>query len=105
MSCPRRRSGDELRGVGRGRELRTDGVGRHGLAEEMALAFVTALHSDLPHLIFRFDTLRHHDFVEAGAKAGNRSDDRLSVVFFPKAANERLVDLDLLEGKFAQVVE
>ena len=40
-----------------------------------------------------------------GAKTGDRADDRLGVSLFAQALDERLVDLDLLEGEFTQIVE
>ena len=60
----------------------------------MTLSFVTTVRFHLLHLLFRLDTLRNNDLVQAGAKTGPRG---LGIAFFPKTANERLVDLDLLE--------
>ena len=65
----------------------------------MALPFVTSVGFDLPHLLFRLDALGNHHLVEARAKTGDRSDNRLSVSLFAQALDERLVDLDLLEGE------
>src|SRR5215831_2631580 len=98
-------SGNKLRRSCRGCQLRVGSIGGHGLAEEMALSFMAALHSYLPHLIFGLDAFRDHNFVQAGAEGGDGSDDRLCVMLFTEAANERLVDLDLLEGELAQVIE
>ena len=71
----------------------------------MTLSFVTTVRFHLLHLLFRLDTLRNNDLVQAGAETGNCADDRLGIAFFPKTANERLVDLDLLEGELAQIIE
>ena len=71
----------------------------------MALSFVAAMGLDLPHLLFRLDALGDHPLVEAGAKTGDCTDDHLGVALFAQALNERLIDLDLLEGEFTQVVE
>src|SRR4249919_2883657 len=71
----------------------------------MTLPFVAAMRFYLLHLLFCLDALRDHSFVEAGAETGDRADDRLRVALFPKPANKRLIDLDLLEREFAQVVE
>src|SRR6476646_7946383 len=71
----------------------------------MTLPFMAAVHCHLLQLLFRLDAFCDHGLVEAGAETRNRADDRLSVAFFAKAGNERLVDLDLLERKLAKIVE
>jgi hypothetical protein len=75
-----------------------DDFSGHGFAEEMALSFVAAMGLDLPHLLFRLDALGDHPLVEAGAKTADCTDDRLGVVLFAQALNERPIDLDLREG-------
>jgi hypothetical protein len=75
-----------------------DDFGGHGFAEEMTLSFVTSVGFDLPHLLFCLDALSDHGLVEARAKTGDRSDNRLGVSLFAQALDERLVYLDLLEG-------
>lgn len=64
----------------------------------MTLPFMAAVHFHLLQLLFRLDAFCDHSLVEAGAETRNGADDRLGVAFFAKAGNERLVDLDLLEG-------
>src|SRR5262249_4674402 len=98
-------SGDQLGHANRGFQLRSNDVGGHWFAEEMTLPLVAAVRFDLLHLLIGLDALRDHDFVEARAETGNRSDDRLGIAFLVEALNERLIDLDLLEGKFSQIVE
>src|SRR5262245_4834874 len=71
----------------------------------MALPLVAAVRFDLLHLLIGFDALRDHDFVEARAETGDRSDDRLGIAFLVETLDERPVDLDLLEGKFTKIVE
>jgi hypothetical protein len=50
---------------------------------------MTAVCFDLFHLIFGFDALRDHNFIEAGAETGNRTDDCLGIAFFPETGNKR----------------
>src|SRR5262245_59173937 len=71
----------------------------------MALPFVTAVRFYLLHLLIRLNALGDHDFVETRTKTGNRADDRLGIGFLVETLNERLVNLDLLEGKLAQIVK
>ena len=67
----------------------------------MTLSLMAAVRAHLPHLLFGLDAFRDHGFVEAGAEAGDGANDGFqAVIFFPKTLNERLVDLDLVEGKF-----
>ena len=81
-----------------------DDFSGHGFAEEMALSFVAAMGLDLPHLLFRLDALGDHPLVEAGAKTADCTDDRLGVVLFAQALNERPIDLGSSGREFTQVL-
>jgi hypothetical protein len=101
----KRESSHQLSHGCRGLQLRPDGVRGHWRAEQMTLSLMAAVRPDLLHLLFCLDTFGDDNLVEARAETGNCADDRLGITFFPEAGNKRLVDLDLLEGKLAQVIE
>src|ERR1039458_4089548 len=97
--------GDHLRQCHRRVEPDADGLPGHGAAEKIALAFVATLRSHQLQLLFRFDALGDHGLVETGAETGDGANDRPGVALVAKIADERLVDLDLMEGELAQIVE
>src|SRR5450756_257412 len=103
--APARMLGDPLRRGGRCFQPGADGIPGHRPAEQITLAFVATLRRHQLQLLFRLDAFGDHDFVEAGAEAGDGADDGAGVALVAEIADERLVDLDLIEGELAQVVE
>src|SRR5450756_1444449 len=97
--------GDPLRRGGRRFQPGADGTPGHRPAEQITLAFVATLRRHQLHLLFRFDAFGDHDFVEASAEAGDGADDGAGIALVAEIADERLVDLDLIERELAQVVE
>src|ERR1019366_1722937 len=97
--------GDHLRKSDRYFEPGADGIPGHGATEQITLAFVAILRTHKLHLLFRFNAFSDHGFVEASAETGDGANDRPGVALVSKIANERLVDLDLMERELAQVVE
>src|ERR1035437_3132153 len=97
--------GDHLRKSDRYFEPGADGIPGHGATEQITLAFVATLRRHQLHLLFRLDAFSDHGFVEAGAEAGDGTDDGAGVALVAEIADERLVDLDLIERELAQVVE
>jgi hypothetical protein len=92
---------DHLRHAGRHIQPGAHGIPGHRPAEQITLAFVAALRGHQLHLLFRFDAFGDHDFIEAGAEAGDGADDGAGVALVANIDNERLVDLDLMEGTCA----
>ncbi len=90
--------------AGLGKECR-DRAGRQGRAEEKALNLGTTLLADQIELIGGLNALGRGGHAEAAAKADDRPDDRDAVGLRGDILHERAIDLDLVEGKGAQVAE
>src|SRR5579884_1936024 len=86
-------------------QVTSDRLAIHRLAEVIALSFMTAERGDKLHLLLRFDTFGDNGLVEGCAEARNRADNRPGVAIAAEIAREGLIDLDLVERKFAQVVD
>jgi hypothetical protein len=83
----------------------TDGISSHRLPEEVALALVTRARTRQFRLLLSFNAFGDYCYVEAGTENGDGANDRLGVTLVSKIADKRLVDFDLIEREFAQIIE
>src|SRR5689334_72899 len=74
-------------------------------AEQETLALVAAFGAQAAHLRLGLHALRRDGDAEALAEACDRTNDRLGITLGIEAAHERLVDLDLVEGKTAEIAQ
>src|SRR6185312_11097015 len=81
-------------------QLHDLGIGAR-TAEQKALAFMATFGAQAAHLRLGLHAFRGDGNAEALAEARDRADDRLGVAIGIETAHERLVDLDLVEGKTA----
>src|SRR5689334_7875584 len=86
-------------------ESLADRVAIHRTREVIALPFVAAERGHDLHLLFGLDAFGDNCLLERGAKPSDRADDRFRVALAGEVACERLVDLDLVEGKLPQIVD
>src|SRR5947207_2111535 len=82
-----------------------DLAGRTCLAEQVALNLAAAFRAEHFELLARFDPFGGRGNAETFPEPGNRPDDRDAIVVRGQFAHERLVDLDLVERKAAQVAQ
>src|SRR4051794_36897785 len=78
---------------------------RPRLAEHVALGVSAALVLNPDQLVFGFNAFRRHQHAERSAEAHDRSYDGHRLRRIGYVANERSVDLDLVEGKAAQITQ
>src|SRR5882757_10701936 len=78
---------------------------RPGAAEQKALALVAAFGAQAAQFGFGLDALGGDGDAEPDAEADDRTHDRLRVGVRTEVAHERLVDLDLVERKTAQIAQ
>lgn len=74
-------------------------VGRNRLAEEIPLIGFTALHAEKRKLISGLDPLCHNVQLEGAAHPDNGPHDGGIDLTELQILNERLIDLDRIEGK------
>src|SRR6478672_3721096 len=74
-------------------------------AEQIPLRLRAALPAQEVELRVGLDAFGSGDDAEALAEAGHRADDRHRLVARCKFAHERTVDLDIVEGKTAQIAQ
>src|SRR5205085_9123043 len=74
-------------------------------AEVVALPFDTTQRSQLLRLLLGLDAFGGRLHPQAGAEADDRLHDRQAVLTLRKVADERLVDLDLVEREAAEIAE
>ncbi len=86
-------------------EARHDRQDRLRPAEEVALTFVAAQAADQFELLLGLDALGRRRHAEAAREFHDGLHDGLAVGPRVRLADEHLVDLDLVEGEAAQVVE
>src|SRR3546814_1347021 len=79
---------------------------RHGLAVDIALDMADVEPPDQVELVERFDTLGGRFHLERLGQRDDRGDDRaVARPRLGRAANEALVDLDLVERRRLQIAE
>ncbi len=74
-------------------------------AEQIALHFRAADFAHPGELLFRLDAFRQRGNAKARSKIGDRLHDRPAIPALAKFGNEGPVDLDLVEGKRAQIAQ
>src|SRR5580700_1662197 len=79
--------------------------GRHGLAEIIALRFITLVGLKESNLGWRFDPLRNHSQPQASAHGDYRGHDGCLLGRDTDLADERLVDLKGVDGKLGQIAQ
>src|SRR5580704_6601772 len=72
-------------------------------AEQIALHLHAALGAQDFELLLGLDAFGRGDHAEARAEPRHRADDGDAIVFLAKLADERAVDLDLVEREAAQI--
>ena len=85
-------------------EIGDFGIGPR-LAEQEALSLMAALRAQAAQLGFGLDAFGGDRDAEAHAEADDRAHDRLRIAIGAEVAHERLVDLDLVERKAAQIAQ
>jgi hypothetical protein len=75
------------------------------VTEEVTLGFRTSLGYQYFKLVFCFDAFGAGDNAETAAKADYGAKDCQAILILCDVTNERLIDLDLIEWKTAQIAE
>jgi len=75
------------------------------VTEEVTLGFRTSFGYQYLKLAFCFDAFGGGDNAKTAAKADYRAKDRQAIFILCYVANERLIDLDFIEWKTAQIAE
>src|ERR1700722_206388 len=80
-------------------------AGWHRAAEIVSLRLITLVSLKECQLFQRFDAFRHHSQIKASAHTDNRGHDRCLVGNGGELADERLVDLESIDGKFSEIAQ
>ena len=75
------------------------------MTEEVTLGFRTSFRYQYFKLVFCFDAFGGGDNAETAAKADYGAKDCQAILILCDVTNERLIDLDLIEWKTAQIAE
>lgn len=92
-------------GSGPARDRLRHGGGRAGLRDEVALTLVATLRLEAVELGLGLDSLTGGPHAQAGAQPDHCPDNETGIGCRRDVAHERLVDLNLVEGKAAQVAQ
>src|SRR6202034_2949273 len=79
--------------------------GGHWPSHKEPLNFGTMLSAQYLELSLGLNTFSDYLYIEASAHRQNGVDDRQCARVFAQPAYKRLVDLDLIEGKLAQIAQ
>src|SRR6185295_10480822 len=84
---------------------RGEGFDRLRLTQKISLSLTAELGCEELQFRTRLYAFRHHRKVEAASEAEDSADDRRRLLVVVDGIDEGLVDLELVEGKGAQICE